>query len=74
MLLEDIGEKRMMHFKSDKRETMTDFDTHEIIEKLFDSFLEKYQEGLEKSMKCSDGLLDFVDGTHSSIKSDGSYI
>ena len=41
MLLEDIGEKRMMHSKSDKRETMTDFDTHEIIEKHFDSFLDR---------------------------------
>ena len=79
MLLEDIGEKRMMHSKSDKREIMADFDTHEIIEKLFDSLLEKYQEGLKNSMKCSDVFLDFVDGTHykchmKSIKSDESYI
>lgn len=51
MLLENIGEKRMMHFKSDDREIMTGFDTHEIIEKLFDSVLQRYQEGLEKSMK-----------------------
>ena len=51
MLLENIGEKRMMHFKSDDREIMTGFDTHEIFEKLFDSVLQRYQEGLEKSMK-----------------------
>ena len=64
MLLENIGEKRMMHFKSDDRKIMTGFDTHEIIEKLFDSVLQRYQEGLEKSIKWSHFLLDFVDGTH----------
>ena len=44
MLLEDIGEKRMMHSKSDKRETMTDFDTNEIIE----NFLIRFWKSIRK--------------------------
>ena len=34
-------------------EIRTGFDTDKIIEELFDSFLQNYQEGLENSMKAA---------------------
>ena len=36
-------------------------ETDEIIEDLFESFLQKYQEGLEKSMRGSEFSYDTVD-------------
>lgn len=53
-----------MRFQSDNKEIMISFDTNEIIEKLYDSFLQRYHEVLEKSMKNSDFVFDFVDGLH----------
>ena len=50
-----------MYSKSDKVEIMMGFDNNEIIEKLFDSILKKYQEGLEVSVKGSDFILDYVE-------------
>ena len=42
-----------MHAKSDNIEIMMGSETHEIIEELFKSLLQRYQEGLEESMKGS---------------------
>ena len=36
-------------------------ETHEIIEEPFGSFLQKYQKGLEESMKASEFVFDSVD-------------
>ena len=38
-----------MHTKSNNVEIMIDSETDEIIKDLFESFLQKYQEGLEES-------------------------
>ena len=43
-----------MYNLSDNIETTIGYETDEIIEDLFDSFLKKYQEKLEKSMKGSE--------------------
>ena len=42
------NETRIMHTKSDNTEIMTGSDTNEIIEELFKSFLQRYQEGLQE--------------------------
>ena len=42
-----------MHTKSNNVEIMMGSETDEIIEDLFESFLQKYQEGLEESMRGS---------------------
>ena len=52
---------------------------HEIIEKVFDLFLQKYEDGLEKSMRESKYIRDIVDLLYYHIqkiglKRDGSYI
>ena len=53
--------------------------TDEIIEDLFQSFLQKYQEGLEESMRGSEFAYDGVDVLHYnfhkvSLSRGGSYI
>ena len=40
-------------------------DTDEIIEEHFGTLLERYQEGLNKSMKSSNCVFDKVNGLHS---------
>ena len=40
---------------------MVGSETNEIIKDLFESFLQKYQEGLEKSMRGSEFVYDSVD-------------
>ena len=42
-----------MHTKSDNVEIMNDIDTNDAINELIDSFMKKYQEGLETKMKGS---------------------
>ena len=49
----DSGEIRTMHTKSNKIELMMGNETNEIIEELFKSRLQKYEEGLEKKMRVS---------------------
>ena len=70
---------RDMYSKSDNVEIMMGFDTNEIIENLFDSILQRYQKGLEKSMKGSDFVFDYVESLNYifhkiDLKSGGSYI
>ena len=49
-----------MHTRSNSIEIMIGNETNEIIKKLFNSFLQKYQ-GLEESMKGSEFVFDSVD-------------
>ena len=49
-----------MHTKSNNVEIMIDSETDEIIEDLFESFSQKYQERLEKSMRGSQFVYDSV--------------
>ena len=57
----DTGEFCIMHSKSDKAKIMIGTETDVIINELFESFLTKYQEGLEAKMKGSDFVFDSVD-------------
>ena len=57
----DSDETRIMHTKSNNVEIMIGSETDQIIENLFQSFLQKYQEGLEESMRVSEFVYDGVD-------------
>ena len=57
----DSDETRTMHGKSDNVEIMTGKETNKIIEEIFKSFLQRYQDGLEESMKGSEFIFDSVD-------------
>ena len=46
-----------MHTKSNNVEIMIGSETDEIIEDLFEYFLQKYQEGLEESMRGSEFIM-----------------
>ena len=52
---------RLVHTKSDNIAIMMSGQTDEIIEELFKSLLQRYQEGLEESMKGSVFVRDSVD-------------
>ena len=69
----------VIHTKSDNEETMNDSDTDEIIEGLFESFLQKYEENIQEKMKGSDFEFDGVNFLHYdfnkiSLNRGGSYI
>ena len=75
----DSNETRIMHSKSNNIEIMIANETDEIIKELFESLLQKYQKGLEESMKDSDAVFHSVDLLHYkchiiSLNRDGSYI
>ena len=57
----DSDETRTMHTKSNNIEIMMGNETDEIIEELFKSLLQRYQEGLEESMKGSEFVFDSDD-------------
>ena len=68
-----------MHTKSDNEEIMNGSDTDQIIEELFESFLQKYEENLQEKMKGSEFEFDGVDFLYYdfnkiSINRGGSYI
>ena len=74
----NFNDVRDMHSKSDV-EIIMGFDTNEIIKKLFNSLLQRYQKGLEKSMKGSDFVFDCVESLNYifhkiDLKRCGSYI
>ena len=50
----------VMHLKSDNIETMINDDADEVIEELFKSLQNRYQNNLEKSMKGSEFVFDNV--------------
>ena len=54
----DSNETRNMDSKSDNIEILIGNEADEIIEELFDSLLQKYQNSLEESMKGSELLFD----------------
>ena len=68
-----------MQWKSNNIEVMTYHNTNEFIKEIFESFLLKYQIGLETSMKGNDLLFDSVQLLYYkfhkiSFKRGGSYI
>ena len=50
-----------MHIKSDNIEIMIGSETDYIIDELFKSLLQKYQEGLKESVRRSELVFDSVD-------------
>ena len=60
----DSEKIRTMHSKSDNIEILIGNETGEIIEDLFDSFLQRYQKDLEESMKGSEYIDDNVDSLY----------
>ena len=49
-----------MYSKSDYFEIRMGVDTNEIIKNLFNSILQRYQKGLQESMRGSDFVFDYV--------------
>ena len=60
----DSDESRTMHTKSNNVEIIMGSETDEIIEEFFKSFLQKYQKGLEESMRGSEFVYDSNDALH----------
>ena len=58
---DDFDETRILSTWSDNIEIMMISETDDIINELFKSFLQGYQEGLEQSMKGSEFVFDSVD-------------
>ena len=58
---DDSNEIHTMHVKSNNVEFMLGSESDEIIENIFESLLQRYQEGLEESSKGSDLVFDCVD-------------
>ena len=54
----------MVHAKSDNVEIILGSKANEIIEELLRSFLQRYQEELEESMRGSEFVLDSVDALY----------
>ena len=72
-------ETRVVHTKSGNEEIMTGSDTDEIIEELFESLLQRYEQNLEEIMKGSDFEFDgvnflYYDFNKISLNRGGSYI
>ena len=57
----DSDETCTMHTKSDNIEIMIGNERDEIIEQLFETLLQRYQEGLKESMKGSEFIFDSID-------------
>ena len=75
----DSDEICTIHAKSNNLEFMMGNGTNEIIKELFESLLQKYQEGLEERKRGSEFLFDSVDLLHYnlhkiSLNRGGSYI
>ena len=75
----DSDDTQTMHTKSNNVEIIMGSETDESIEDPFESFLQKYQEGLEESMRGSEFAYDSVDALYYnlnkvSLSRGGSYI
>ena len=57
----DVDEKRIIHLKSNNKEFMPYDNTNEVVNELFESFLSRYQIGLEILMKGSNFIFDSVE-------------
>ena len=60
----DTNETRVMHSKTDNIEIRIGNKTHEIMQKVVDSLLQKYQKGLEESIKGCKFVFDSVNLLH----------
>ena len=60
----DSDKTRTMNAESNNVEIMMGSETDEIIEEVFKSFLQRYQEGLEESMRESEFIFDSVDALY----------
>ena len=60
----DSDEARTMHTKSNNIEIMMGSETDEIIENVFESFLQKYEGALEESMGGSEFAYDSLDSVY----------
>ena len=60
----DSDETRIIHAKSDNKEIMIGSDTNEVIKELFKSLLQRYQKGLEESMKGREFVFDGVNALY----------
>ena len=65
--------------KSDNFEIMMGIDTNEIIKNLFNSILQRYQKGLQESVRASEFVFDYVESLNYifhkvDLKRSGSYI
>ena len=72
-------ETRIMHTRSDNIEITIDDDNNDIIEELFKSFIQKYEENLQNKMRGSDFEFDgvnflYYDFNEISLNRGGSYI
>ena len=75
----DSEETHIMHSKSENIEVMMGNKTNEIIEELFDSFLQRPQKSLELSMRRIEFVFDSVNSLYYklhkiSLNRSGSYI
>ena len=75
----NFNETRVMYSKSDNVEIMMGVDGNEISKNLFNSILQRYQKGLQESMRGSDFVFDYVESLkyifHKvDLKRSGSYI
>ena len=57
----DKNETQVMHTKSDNVEIMNGIDTSDAINKLINSFMKRYQEGLETKMKGNSYIFERID-------------
>ena len=57
----DANETRDMHTKSDNVTIMSGIETEDVINELFNTFLKKYQEGLETKMRGSSFTFERID-------------
>ena len=60
----DSDKTRTIHTKSNNAEIMMGSETDEIIEDVFESFLQKHQEDLEESMRESEFAYDGFDALY----------
>ena len=57
----DKNETQVMHTKIDNNEIVNGTDTSDVINELIDSFMKRYQEGLETKMKRSSYIFERID-------------
>ena len=57
----DKNQTQVMHTKSDNAEIMNGTDTSDVINKLINSFMKRYQEGLATKMKRSSCIFERID-------------
>ena len=61
ILFTDVTERQILDSKSDNVENMGGIDANEIIEELIDSFMKRYQKGLETKMQGSSYTFERVE-------------